>query len=155
MFKRGGFSSFIGSRRAMSPLIATVLLIAFAVAMGAMIMNWSASLGEAALSGPDCKGVSMVLNPVICYSQNMIKISVKNQGKDIDGVTVQIADANANNEVVLKNSALRRGDELNKDLPFIMTSQTYVGLVPAISHEGELKSCEKPALEIQELKSCQ
>ncbi|NQU79002.1 hypothetical protein HQ545_04500 [Candidatus Woesearchaeota archaeon] len=33
-------SSIIKSRKAVSPLIATVLLIAFAVALGAVVMNW-------------------------------------------------------------------------------------------------------------------
>ena len=50
MLKRG---AFFRSKRGLSPLIATVLLIAFAVSMGAMIMNWSTSIGEAE-GPPDC-----------------------------------------------------------------------------------------------------
>lgn len=54
--KRG---ALIHSRRGLSPLIATVLLIAFAVALGVMVMNWGKSAG--AKVTPSCQDVT--LNP--------------------------------------------------------------------------------------------
>ncbi|MBN2142466.1 hypothetical protein JW711_04000 [Candidatus Woesearchaeota archaeon] len=153
MVKRGGFVLFSGSRRAMSPLIATVLLIAFAVAMGAMIMNWSVSLGEAAM-GPDCSGINLVLNPVICYSDNFIKVQIKNEGKQIDGLTVQISDDISNKDVALKNSNLRKGDTLSKDIPHIKGSPIYVSIVPALNYQGERVECDDPSLEVSDLPDC-
>lgn len=44
------------SKRGMSPLIATVLLIAFAVALGVMVMNWGKSAQPIApVAGTDIK----------------------------------------------------------------------------------------------------
>jgi flagellin-like protein len=66
---------FSKEKKAMSPLIATMLLIAFAVALGAMIMNWSSTLGEGAKTGPDCSAITMSISPYLCYAENLIKIS--------------------------------------------------------------------------------
>ncbi|MFC2136176.1 archaellin/type IV pilin N-terminal domain-containing protein [Bacteroidota bacterium] len=40
------------NKRGLSPIIATVLLIAFAVAIGAMIMSWTAGIVK---ESPECK----------------------------------------------------------------------------------------------------
>lgn len=44
--ERGAFSRVKQSKKGLSPLIATVLLIAFAVALGVMVMNWGKSAAE-------------------------------------------------------------------------------------------------------------
>jgi|FLOH01.1.fsa_nt_gi flagellin-like protein len=49
------------NKRGISPIIATILLIAFAVAIGAMIMNWTAGAGEKDASCDDIP--TNVLNP--------------------------------------------------------------------------------------------
>ncbi len=152
MLKRG-VSLFSGSKKGMSPLIATVLLIAFAVAMGAMIMNWSSSLGES-LSGPDCSGINLVLNPAICHTDNFIKVALINQGTDVDHITVKISDETTQNEINLMDSKLRRGDALDKNIPFVKSSSTYVGVVPAISQGNKIVSCPSPAIEISDVASC-
>ena len=155
MSKRGGFKIF-GTKRAMSPLIATVLLIAFAVAMGAMIMNWSSSLGESlATQGPDCSGINIIKNPVICYSQNLIKISVRNEGIEVQDLTVKISDSNTENKISLKNSHMKQGDHLEKDIPFAKTSTTYISIIPSVDQNGKAVQCDLPALEIPDLPDCQ
>ncbi|MBS3158744.1 hypothetical protein J4206_05650 [Candidatus Woesearchaeota archaeon] len=44
------FNKRVG-KRGISPLIATVLLVAFAVALGAVVMNWAKGVEEAETSG--------------------------------------------------------------------------------------------------------
>jgi flagellin-like protein len=152
MLKRGVFRS----KRGMSPLIATVLLIAFAVAMGAMIMNWSSSLGQSlADEAPDCLGVRLVENPVICYAENIINLKIRNEGDVVEDLTVTVSDENSENDLNLKNSRLRRGDELSKEIPFKKTSQTYVGITPSVDNNGVVAKCEYPVLEIDDLPDCQ
>ena len=70
------------NKRALSPLIATVLLIAFAVAIGAVLMAYSGTLGE-------CGGTetNIPLNsgsPDICYDETKqtLKFSLENLGKE-------------------------------------------------------------------------
>jgi hypothetical protein len=137
----------------MSPLIATVLLIAFAVAMGAMIMNWSSSLGDGG-GGPDCSGIRLIMTPTLCYAENAIKLNIRNHGDEIEGLSVKISDDNIENQVELKNSAMNQGDTLVKDIPFIKTSQTSVGLVPKVNHNGKSTDCEKAVIDVPDLKEC-
>ena len=137
----------------MSPLIATVLLIAFAVALGAMIMNWAPMLGED--RGPDCSDVTMIINPFLCYGDNIIKISVKNTGKAVEAVTLKLTDQNIENEIKIKDSALQKGMNLMREIPYVKPSgDTYVALVPSIEHKGEIVECPDPVIEIPELPRC-
>jgi flagellin-like protein len=148
--KEGVFSMFKGSKRAMSPLIATVLLIAFAVALGAMIMNWSSTLG----GGPDCSGISMIINPYICYANKMIRLSVENTGSEVESVNVHVIDDNANEASFKYNTKIVASEVFQKDFPFEMTANTKVELIPNIKVKNEVVSCDKPVLTVDELKNC-
>lgn len=76
-------SSIFKSKRGISPLIATVLLIAFAVALGAVVMNWGKQYVEeqaadAKMSGQAkqlCTSTELIFEtvsrmPQICYRGN-------------------------------------------------------------------------------------
>ncbi len=79
------------SKKAVSPLIATVLLIAFAVALGAVVMTYSGSLGE-------CGSVSIQITetssvPDICFNQDTshLEFILENGAKEeLQGVKVTI-----------------------------------------------------------------
>ncbi len=139
------------NKKAMSPLIATVLLIAFAVALGAMIMNWAPTIGE---TGPDCSGIIMILNPYLCYAENMIKISVKNTGDRIEAVTLKAIDDTGETTKRLPDSRVKKGSVLKKDIPFIKTGRLDIFLIPSIMHNEEVVDCEEPALEIKNVPGC-
>ncbi len=153
--KRGAdllVSDFSHTKKGMSPLIATVLLIAFAVALGAMIMNWSSSLGERV--GPDCSAITMIISPYLCYAENMIKMSVKNTGESVEEVTVRVIDESIENEILLKDSELGSGAVLKQDIPFVKTTKTYVGLVPSVEYKKQVVPCNEPVLEVGDLPDC-
>lgn len=153
--KRGAdllVSDFFHKKKGMSPLIATVLLIAFAVALGAMVMNWSSTLGERV--GPDCSAITMIISPYLCYAENMIKMSIRNTGESVEKVTVRVIDENIENEILLKDSMLESGAVLKQDIPFIRTTKTYVGLVPSIEYKDQIVSCAEPVLEVRDLPDC-
>jgi len=148
-----GLDSFSHEKKGMSPLIATVLLIAFAVALGAMIMNWSSSLGEDN-SGPDCSTISFIISPYLCYAENMIKMSVKTD-KAVESVTVRVIDQNIQNDISLKNSKLPPGGVLQKDISYVKPEgKTYIGLIPSIKHKNEIVPCENPVYELGDLPKC-
>jgi len=152
MIKKEGTVSFFRSKRAMSPLIATVLLIAFAVALGAMIMNWSSSLGE--LGGPDCSGITMIINPYVCYAQKILRISVQNTGNPVEALTFKVSDVN-NNEINFKhNSKIVSGEVFSKEYPFERATMTRVDIIPSVSYQDKVVECDKPVLRIDELKDC-
>ena len=60
-------------KKGMSPLIATILLMAFAVALGAVIMNWST--GNISEGGPDCSEIKVQIIE-FCIADNILKVKV-------------------------------------------------------------------------------
>jgi flagellin-like protein len=61
------------SKKAMSPLIATVLLIAFAVALGALIINWSSSIVST-----ECQFSLELNSKSTCINGNIVKLGIIN-----------------------------------------------------------------------------
>lgn len=104
------------SKKAVSPLIATVLLIAFAVALGAVVMNWGRSYVESEpgeITGAAhvdssaspitdaCSGnilldiVRIGGKPSICYDGTVIKYTIENKGSiTMDAVKFQVIGLN-------------------------------------------------------------
>lgn len=87
-------------RKGLSPLIATVLLIAFAVALGTMIMNWTFGGGGSASIEELCQEtrIQLVPNPSnqgICFDamSKHIKFTIKYLGPEsLPYVIVQASD---------------------------------------------------------------
>src|SRR3989338_9325373 len=81
------------SKKGVSPIIATILLIAFAVALGTVIINWGLSLGSS--SDDPCAKVAlelkkMVDNGEVCYgnrgAEGYLNFVIENSGStDISG----------------------------------------------------------------------
>jgi flagellin-like protein len=77
-------------KKAVSPLIATVLLIAFAVALGAVVINWAGQgMGVTPSKSLDkCSSVKIDLVKLgdskgVCYTegeQNMLRFTLKTEG---------------------------------------------------------------------------
>ena len=71
-------------KKGVSPLIATVLLIAFAVALGAVVMNWGKTqIQDNINAGTECKDMEFSWfmrggKPVLCYTPESIEITVQN-----------------------------------------------------------------------------
>ncbi len=68
------------NKRGISPIVATVLLIAFAVALGAMIMNWSRSLVEEEAS---CEDLVITLKTPLCKMENKVIPIALQQEKEV------------------------------------------------------------------------
>jgi len=86
------------NKKGVSPLIATVLLISFAVALGSVVLQWGKSLP---ISNPRdiCSGVAMKIRSVndaeICYSGSgqdaYINFIIDNNGEiDIEGLQIHM-----------------------------------------------------------------
>ncbi|MBW2988488.1 hypothetical protein DRJ48_01140 [Candidatus Woesearchaeota archaeon] len=81
------------NKRGISPLIATVVLIAFAVALGAVIMNWGSHLVESSSNQSlKCSDLSFSIHPFpnggydICYDNNTLKLTLESYKGRIDNV---------------------------------------------------------------------
>jgi len=148
----------------MSPLIATVLLIAFAVALGAMIMNWSSGLEEGNPEEPvstnPCENVRLELanaDPMFCYQEDMIKFRVVNAGtKKIDAVLVRTFDQNGQElNTVLPQSIVQTGQTFAAELPFDKEGLIHVELIPRVVTSSGENLCTGGRLVQDILPDCQ
>jgi flagellin-like protein len=131
-------------RKALSPLIATVLLIAFAVALGAVVMNWAKPTGPGGggppttlVKGANCSQVTFVVekignNPQVCLSRtaaNTLSFIVDNQGGiKIARIKVTVIGAS--------------GEPLNQDVPNSAIGEAEVKKI-SVSYPPELGSIAK------------
>lgn len=141
------------TKKGMSPLIATVLLIAFAVALGAMIMNWSTEVDvpdapKTVSSDNPCGQVSIQLNEVFdktifCYQNDAIRFNVVNTGsKGISGIQLRTVDANLKEvKQDIPSSSIPVGGTFDKDLPYDKSGKVHVELVPYVLQGDEPYYC--------------
>lgn len=75
------------TKKGVSPLVATVLLVSFAVALGAVVMNWAGSLSGGSL----CNQASIDLSAV-CYDpvREQIRATATVGESDLSGVQIRV-----------------------------------------------------------------
>lgn len=144
MLKRG--------KRAISPLIATVLLIAFAVSIGTLIMN----IGKDVLANVgDCTDVKMEVQtingkPLFCYDDTNDKINmmIKNTGGvDIKYVRLGITTTDFNHEEInVEDSALKAGKTLTKSVDYSRGGNFKTEIIPIITASGKETACLENAV---------
>lgn len=133
------------SRKAMSPLIATVLLIAFAVALGAMIMNWSADtvLDNTVDVDSICSSVIIQNTGTTCYSDGLLKFSVKNIGtRKIEAIKLKSSSDIGDLSLLVKDSSMISSESLTREVQFIYTGGNInIAFLPVVDYEGESVDC--------------
>jgi hypothetical protein len=137
----------------MSPLIATVLLMAFAVALGGMIMNLGGT--NPVKSVLDCTAVSLDIIQ-FCHDDQAINIHTRNTGdKTIDELTLKIVNPGGQFSITLQGSQVRKGQTLTKQVPFLVTNDTAVSLLASLSNNGQPPElCPTPYITKQPLPKC-
>ncbi len=139
-------------KKGMSPLIATILLMAFAVALGAVIMNWSSSLPE---EGVDCSTVRLQTQS-FCIDDGILKIELRNRGENTLGaISLSISDPPIEIPTLqIKNSRLAKGATLKTEIPFSFSQNAQVGIIPFIEVNGEAIACSAPIVPPSEVRPC-
>jgi len=155
------------SKKGVSPLIATILLIAFAVALGSVIMNWGLNLN---LGKPDDKCSNVVVkirnidNFEVCYGdfgQNgYINFILDNTGTaDISGLTILIVGEKGTKLSELQKT-IKKGsllDEKGKEVSY--NFEVYGGIkqvqfIPKVSVDKETVVCAKNLAEANKIGIC-
>ena len=165
-------------KRGVSPIIATVLLIAFAVALGAVVMNWGKGFVESTAQDTQTRanlelgcqqemtlGIKKIgQTPKICFNSTatpkFVEVMLENKGTtDITGIQVMIFDENDNSQNINNLSlTIPAGSVTNK----IRINHTLTGnivqvdFVPKILPKGATVSqlCTKNALSVTDLTGC-
>lgn len=153
------------NKKGMSPLIATVLLIAFAVALGAMIMNWSTDVeepdkGPVTQSTP-CSDVSIELNEVFgkkifCYQDESIRFNIVNTGSDaISGIQLRSVDPELKVvETNIPGSSLAVGATFDHAFVYDKSGKVHVEIVPFVNAANGPAYCVKKSIVQDILPDC-
>lgn len=145
----------ISSRKGISPLIATVLLIAFAVALGAMIMNWSSNLlSESSLEGV-CEKAKISIVGKFCWKDNLVNVEVLNSGStEVAELVLRASSSQVENEVHIKDSRLGINLRFAKTIPFSKTEGAQYAVIPSVGSSDHKVLCENQAIKLDRLENC-
>jgi flagellin-like protein len=161
MLKRG-LSIRLGrrlGRKGISPLIATVLLIAFAVSIGTMIMNW----GKDAVAVGDCTETKLEVQmigdkPLFCYDtlNNKINVMIKNTGStDVNSMKMRIITPDFQTEDRdISDSTIKSGDIKTKNIDYVHSGQFRVEIIPIISVGGKERVCSEKYVYVDDIPAC-
>jgi len=150
------------NKRGISPLIATLLLISFAVAVGVVIMNFSKAEVEAQAECPiDVNLRFAVINGVeqICYDQNKGEFSfvIENGiNTDISGIVVNIIGTEKA-ETYESDEALIRAASFVKKISYtseISGMIRQVKISPKVELQGEIFICPEKSLIAESIPDC-
>lgn len=164
------------NKKGISPLIATVLLIAFAVALGAVVMNWGRSYVEetAKQSGQtsDAKVtcaqkvkieiVEVAKTPKICYNENegYVEITLQNKGEvNLEGLLFNVLGDEGTGISYDVNETLERSRIKKYTIDYDTSEHgaiEFVQIIPKIDVSGSAISaeCSDSDLQWEEVLSC-
>ncbi|MGV8169306.1 MAG: hypothetical protein ACP5N3_04590 [Candidatus Nanoarchaeia archaeon] len=149
------------NKKGMSPLLMTIILIALAVALGAMIMSW----GSNKTSGDkgSCEDVNLVVQQafntdLVCFNQetSKLKMVVKNSGKtSIKSLIYRRINPDMSiRDTVLPASEMTPGKIYEAEIPYIPGAKVHIEIIPQLMVENELILCDKNAIIKENVPDC-
>lgn len=140
-------------KRGMSPLIATVLLMAFAVALGGMIMRISTDPSDPT---KEC-GEVRLLEERFCYvPDKSLRVELRNVGPiPVKALHMEIAAPDADPfRTVIPDSTLDTNDRIRANPALRLVSNTSVALFVELGESPNSQICELPTIERAPLDRC-
>ena len=165
----GDMMNIFKSKKGVSPLIATILLIAFAVALGSVVMNWglNLNLGKA---DDKCRNVEIKIRNIdgseICFggfgTNGYINFVIDNTGViDISGLVIWIVGDKGTRLFDLDNILIKRGtlyDKKDKEVSYDFTifgNIKQVQFIPKIKIEQATEICTKNSVKVEKIGICE
>lgn len=160
--------SILGSKKGVSPLIATILLIAFAVALGSVIMNWGLNL-NIGKENDICGKVGVKIRSLdaaeVCYSgfgaNGYINFILDNTGSnDVNGLSIWIIGEKGTRLFDLNSIALKKGVLFDKrDMEVTYDFNVYgkireVQFIPKAQSSKGQELCTTSAVKAQKIGIC-
>ena len=156
------------SKKGVSPLIATVLLIAFAVALGSVVMNWGLNL-NLGKSKDVCRNIELKIRNIdgseVCYGgfgQNgYINFIIDNTGgTDINGLIIWIIGDKGTRTFDLDNALIKKGSLYDKKGNGVTYDFSTFGnikqvqFIPKVKSEQAIELCPKNAIKAEKVGIC-
>ena len=160
--------SFSKSKKGVSPLIATILLIAFAVALGSVVMNWGLTL-NLGKSDDKCRNVEIKLRDIdsaeACYggfgSNGDINFIIDNTGSaDISGLAIWVVGDKETRLFDIDGILVKKGsiyDKKDKEVTYDFTkfgNINQIQFIPKIRPEQSTEICPKNAIKAEKIGIC-
>jgi hypothetical protein len=155
------------NKRAISPLVSTIILIVLAVGIGILVMNWGrAQLEAGAKCSIDTEMNIVTLNgiPQVCYSgsaeNGFVKFILENGANtDIETIQIRIIGSKEVYLQELSDSAIEKGYTLQKIVPYnfdLFGGIRQVKLAPKIIIYPEEPSllCPEQAIILENINPC-
>jgi len=156
------------NKRGVSPLIATVLLISFAVALGSVVLNWGRNL-DIAKPGDVCSGVSIKIrsidNSQVCYSASgdngYINFIIDNSGnKDVDGLGIWITGEKGTKLLDFNEFSIKKGELLDRKDDSVKYNSDINGIIkhiqffPKIKTDNSIEICARNSVKADKIGVC-
>lgn len=146
---RGG----ILRKRGMSPLIATVLLMAFAVALGGMIMNWKVDI----TSNDECELMRTITVTQFCSMDSSVRLRMQ-AGPDtpsLQRIQLRLTANEIEQVVSVKNAQLEKNSPLELSIPVTLSGDTAVDLLGVVGPNAEPFICvQHPIERVDPIRPC-
>ena len=155
-------------KKGVSPLIATILLIAFAVALGSVVMNWGLNL-NLGKSADKCSNVEIKIrnlnNAEVCFGgfgkNGYINFIIDNTGsEDINGLAIWVIGEKGTRLFDLYNILIKQDslyDKKDKEVSYDFTvfgDIKQVQFIPKIKTEQATEICPKNAVKAEKIGIC-
>lgn len=155
------------NKKGVSPLIATVLLISFAVALGSVVLNWGKNLDVS--PGNDCSSVSLQLRELgtyqACYGglgkDTYINFMLDNKGSvDVEGIGIWIFGTEGTKLLDLDDFILGQGQLIGiKDDTIKYDAENYgkiknIQFIPKIKTEEGIDICPSNSVKAEIIGAC-
>jgi len=155
-------------KRGVSPLIATVLLISFTVALGSVVLNWGKNL-DISNSKEGCSGIEIEIQNIadveVCYAGSgpdaYINFIISNSGnEDINGLGIWLVGEKGTKLLDLGDLSIKKGEILDiKDDSVKYDFNTYgkikrVQFIPKIRTSDSIDICTRNSIEAKLIGIC-
>jgi len=155
------------NKRGVSPIIATVLLISFAVALGSVVLNWGRNL-DISRSEDICSEVSLAIksigNAQVCFvgsgANAYINFVLDNSGEvDVNGLGVWIVGKKGTKLLDLDDLSIKKGELLRLEGDAVKYDfDTYgdiknVQFIPKVLTEDGVDICQ--SIKADKISACQ
>ena len=144
----------LNRKRGVSPLIATILLIAFAVALGAVVMQLGAGLGAESCSSD----LQLSIKGFPCFDGKNVRLGLKNSGNfAIEGTSVWIYGSKEGIKTKNIEEIIAQGSSINIDVDYdfnLYGTIANIDVIPKFKKDEESVSCNAAKIQITEISDC-
>jgi len=142
----------------MSPLFSTIILIAFAIALGGVVMSWGKA-GYTPAKPVECKQTSLTLidygeNKGICYKDNVLFFTIQNNGEiELDGLGISVLGEGIDSSEIDRKINVGEIVKLEHSYSGIGKIEKVI-FIPKFNNAGQQRLCPKSGFSIDKIGEC-